>query len=99
MNSFEDDITLTIRPRPTENVSVKIPIDTLQSLNKIAQSKDMSLEALIKYYVGQGLRQDISKIFAEQLMNKTAEVLARYINSEEEICQILEEIKSETRSY
>jgi hypothetical protein len=36
MNSFEDDITLTIRPRPTENVSVKIPTDTLQSLTGIA---------------------------------------------------------------
>ena len=57
MNNPEE-IKLHIRPRPTEKVSIKIPTDTLESLQKIAALKDMSVEALLKFYIGQGLRQD-----------------------------------------
>lgn len=53
-----EEIKLHIRPRPTETVSIKIPTDTLKSLQKIAAIRDMSVEALLKFYIGQGLRQD-----------------------------------------
>jgi hypothetical protein len=62
MNNSEN-LTLKINPRPSEIVSISIPIDTLENLKKIAASKDMSVEGLIKLYIGKNLRQEISQNF------------------------------------
>jgi hypothetical protein len=96
MNKPEKELTLQFHPRPQEKVSLKIPTDTLQSLKKVAVSRDMSVEALVKFYVGQGLRQDLAKLFSNHVLETTAQVLARHIQSEEEIAHILAEIRSET---
>jgi hypothetical protein len=60
MNKPEEEFTLQLHPRPQETISLNIPKDTLESLKKIAESRDMSCEALLKFYIGQGLRQDLS---------------------------------------
>lgn len=96
MNNNQEELKLQLRPRVSEIVSLNIPRDTLASIEQIAASKDMSIEALLKFYIGQGLRQDISKLFNERLLDKTAQVLSRHIQSEEEISQIIQEIKAET---
>ena len=94
--SNSEEIKLQLHPRVTEVVSVKIPIDTLASLEEIAVNKDMSIEALLKFYIGQGLREDISKLFNERLLNTTVQVLSRHIESQEEVSKIIQEIKAET---
>ncbi|MEY3866355.1 MAG: hypothetical protein RLZZ338_246 [Cyanobacteriota bacterium] len=96
MNNSESEITLQLRSRITEKVSISIPIDTLESLTKIATIRDMSVEALLKFYIGQGLRADLTKAFSERVLDTTAQVLARHIDSEEEISTILREIQAET---
>ena len=96
MNTSEEELKINWRTRPTETVSIEIPQDTLESLKKVAASKDMPLAALLKFYIGQSLRQDLTKIFAEQLLEKTAKVLSRHIEYEEEISTIIREIKAET---
>ncbi|WP_242049204.1 BrnA antitoxin family protein [Aulosira sp. FACHB-615] len=88
--------TLQLRPRSHETVSLEIPKDTLESLKKIADSQDMSCEALLKFYIGQGLRQDIAKLFSHRVLEVTAQVLAQHIQSEAEISDILQEIRSQT---
>ena len=93
MSKPEDTAKLAIRPRPTVAVTLSIPVETLESLQRIATRRDMSPEALIKLYVGQGLRQDMSRLFSNRIMETTAEVLARYIPSEEERSAILREIQ------
>ena len=45
----------------TEEVSIGIPKDTLEVLEKVAKKKDLPLKALLKFYVGQGLRNDLSQ--------------------------------------
>ncbi|MTJ54159.1 hypothetical protein FJR38_16650 [Anabaena sp. UHCC 0253] len=94
--SNNEEIKLQLRPRATEVVSMKIPVDTLASLEKVAADKDMSIEALMKFYIGQGLREDIAKLFNERLLNTTVEVLSRHLQSEAEISQNMQEIKAET---
>jgi transcriptional regulator of met regulon len=89
MNNSESEITLQLRSRITEKVSISIPIDTLESLTKIARTRDMSVEALLKFYIGQGLRADLTKAFSERVLDTTAQVLARHLDSEEEISTIL----------
>ena len=97
MNNNPEELELQIRPCVTEVVSLNIPTDTLASLVEVAASKNMSVEALLKFYIGQGLRQDIAKLFNERLLDKTAQVLSRHIDSEEEVSMILQEIKAETK--
>ncbi|MCC5618755.1 hypothetical protein LC605_27435 [Nostoc sp. CHAB 5836] len=50
MNKPEEKLELYFRHSTTETVSMKIPTDTLRSLEKIAASQDMSPEALLKLY-------------------------------------------------
>ena len=83
MNNPEAEIKLQLRPRITETVSIEVPIDTLESLTKIATIRDMSVEALLKFYIGQGLRTDLTKAFSERLLDTTAQVLARHLDSGE----------------
>ena len=92
----EEGFPLNIKPRPSCSVSLSIPNDTLRSLEKAASHRDMSVEALIKFYLGQGLRQDLSKLFHERVMDKTAQVLYRHIQSEAEVSAILNEIRTES---
>lgn len=94
MNQPEESLQLHLKPRPVETLSIQIPKDTLDSLKKVATSRDMSVEALLKFYIGQALRQDLSKLFSERLLESTAEVLSHYIQSEAEISQIMQEIRN-----
>ncbi|HET6228584.1 MAG TPA: hypothetical protein VFE05_00815, partial [Longimicrobiaceae bacterium] len=48
------------RPRPSESVSIRVPLDALETIKRIAASRDMSVEALLKFYIGEGLRRDIA---------------------------------------
>ncbi|MGB3757620.1 MAG: hypothetical protein WBA07_14780 [Rivularia sp. (in: cyanobacteria)] len=97
MSNNHEELQLQIRPREKEIVSLSIPKDTLASLEEVAASRDMSVEALLKFYIGQGLRQDIAKLFNQRLLEKTAQVLSRHIQSEEQISIIMQEIKAETK--
>ncbi|MCA9924885.1 MAG: hypothetical protein KC421_21060 [Anaerolineales bacterium] len=85
---------LNLRPRETETISVAIPKDTLEALRKVASLRDMSDIALLKFYVGQGLRQDLSRLHSDHILETTAQVLSRYIQSEEELSEILREIRA-----
>jgi hypothetical protein len=93
MKKPEEEIELHFRPRAMETVSLEIPKDALDSLKKVAASRDMSYQALLKFYIGQGLRQDLSKLYADHVLDAAAEVLARHIESEEKISTIIREIR------
>jgi hypothetical protein len=95
MKKGEEEITLRLRPRETETVSIEIPKDTLDSLKKVAASRDMSYQALLKFYIGQGLRQDLTKLFGDRVLTTTAQVLARHLQSVEEVSAIMQEIRVE----
>ena len=91
----EEGFKLRLRPRPTTPLTIKIPMEALASTERVAASRDMSVEALVKLYIGQGLRQDLAKLFADRVLETTAQVLTRHIQSEEEVSAILKEIRGE----
>ncbi|MCY7275075.1 MAG: hypothetical protein LH702_15415 [Phormidesmis sp. CAN_BIN44] len=62
MDDPDEILKLQLYPRVTEAVSIQVPIDTLESLKKVADSREMSVEALMKLYIGRGLRQDLTQI-------------------------------------
>ncbi|MHC5723268.1 MAG: hypothetical protein ACYT04_53395 [Nostoc sp.] len=96
MNKHDEELELHLKSCTTETVSIKIPTDALESLKKVAANRDMTLDALIKFYIGQSLRQDLAKLFSERVLEPAAEVLARHIESKEEILTIIQEIQAET---
>jgi len=95
MEKTEEGSELRLCPRPATIVSIQVPEDTWASLEKVAAGRDMSPQALIKLYIGQGLRQDLTRLFADRVLEKAAKVLARHIQSEEEISAIIREIRTE----
>jgi hypothetical protein len=92
----EGEFELNLHPRKKEPVTLEVPTETLESLRKAAAARDMSVDALLKLYIGQGLRQDLSRLFADRVLEMAAHVLARHIQSEEEVSSIIREIRTET---
>jgi hypothetical protein len=88
-----DNYELTVRPRKTESVTITVPLEALESLRRVAGIRDMSEQALLKFYIGQGLRQDLSKLYSDRVLETAAEVLARHLHSDQEVSQILDEIR------
>ena len=44
-----------------------IPVRGIQrSLEEVAASRDMSIDALLKFYIGYGLREDKAKLFSDR---------------------------------
>lgn len=91
-----DNLDLKFRPRETETISIEIPKDTLASLQKVASTRDMSSQALLKFYIGQGLRNDLARLFGDHVLDTATEVLKRHIQSEEEVSSIIREIQTES---
>ncbi len=56
----------------------------------------MSVEALLKLYIGQGLRHDVAQRFADKVLDLTAQVLAQHGQSPEQVDAILRDIRSAT---
>lgn len=96
METLDDEPGLHVGKRSTETITLDIPIDTLETLKKVADSRDMSYQALLKLYIGQGLRQDAVQLYADRVLEMTAEVLARHLDSQEEVAAILQEIQRKT---
>jgi hypothetical protein len=90
--SQPDDEILSLNPRLKVPCSFEIPQDVADSLQRIADGRDLSVEALVKLYIGQGLRQDLAKQFSDRVLDLTASVLARHVDSEE-VAAILREIR------
>jgi hypothetical protein len=93
MKADETDTTLRVRPRPSGAVTIQIPTDTLTSVEDVARRHDMSLQALLRLYVGEGLRKDLAEVFSDRVLETTAAVLSRRIPSESEVSAILSEIR------
>lgn len=98
MSQSEFPTELHLRPRPTTPVTLNIPMDTWATLEQVANSRDMSVEALLKLYVGQGLRHDTAQRFADQVLDLTAQVLARHGQSQEQVDAIVREIRNASRA-
>jgi hypothetical protein len=61
------------RSRETESVPMNLPKTVITSLEKVAASRDMSIDALLKLYIGQSLRQDLSNLRVSPPINTTVE--------------------------
>ncbi len=81
MKKSEESIELHIHPREKETVSIDVPKDVLESLEKVAKKRDMSIQALIKFYIGQGLRHDLYTEHTNHPNETAPEILAKQNSS------------------
>jgi hypothetical protein len=98
MNKPKEELEIHSKSPATTTVAIQIPIDILEPLKKVAISRNTSPEALLRFYIGQGLRQDLNKILSESVLESTAQVLAKHLQSEEQVATIIREIKAATTS-
>lgn len=83
---------LSFKERETVALEINIPKDVLDSLERIATRRDLPVKALIKFYVGQGIKKDLAKIHTDKVLENTEQILKKHFKSEEEIQEILQEI-------
>lgn len=94
---MSQDIELKPRIRASEKIDVTIPLDTLSNLRSIAAERDMSLQGLLKFYIGNGLRSDLARRYILQLLARTEEVLNARLETDEATA-ILREIREDVPS-
>ncbi len=95
-NTADELTVLRPRPRPQTDITLTIPRDVAGSLMRVASARDMSVDALLKLYIGQGLRQDIARLFADRVLDVTAQVLTTHGQSPDQVSAILQEIRTKT---
>lgn len=93
MKKPEHERPLHLHPRDTAVIPLTLPQDVVASVAQVAAQRDMSSEALLKLYIGQGLRQDLARLFGERVLKTTAHVLTRRLQSEETVASIMREIR------
>lgn len=60
--------------RPSTSISMRIPVDLLEKLKRIARLKEMSgYQSVIKYYIGQGLLRDADLVHRIEAEDAQAE--------------------------
>lgn len=84
---------LKFRLRPQQAIELFVPADILPSLDEVAKHRDMPRDALIRFYIGKGLRQDLAQMFGEKVMEATAQVLSRHQVTKEQADEIVKEIR------
>lgn len=56
--------------RESAEVKLNIPKDVLETLQKIADQKEMSVESVLKFFIGQGLRNELDSKSASELLKQ-----------------------------
>ena len=102
---FDDDREFTIEeltarayPRKAETLSVLVPENVMKSLKEIADRRGTTIDALVRLYIGQCLRKDLSDLFKNTVLERTEEILRQHLSSEEEIIGIMQKIRSSYQS-
>lgn len=71
------------RPRPATDVTIRIPLDTLAAIDRVAAQRGMSREALLRYYIGHELRVDLAEFHLQEPFKTSEQKLAESQQVEE----------------
>lgn len=66
----EEGFELKFYPQEMEEISISIPKLSFEALENVAKKKDLPVKALLKFYIGQGLRKDLSPEESGELFRK-----------------------------
>ncbi len=84
------------KDRPTTTITMRIPVDVVESLKTIAPTRGFTAyQTLLKSYISEGLRRDEAE-FEQQTARKLAEALKRRGVSETLLQEALAEVQAAT---
>jgi hypothetical protein len=66
----EEGFPFKLYPQETKAISINISVETMEVLEKKANERDLPVGALLKLYIGQGLRLDMTEEESRDLMLK-----------------------------
>jgi hypothetical protein len=76
------------KDRRTTTIAIRIPVDVLEKLRRIAPIKGMAgYQSLIKYYVGQGLLRDMDLVRQTEQEDAKLEATLKKIGLEQDKIQ------------
>jgi len=80
-----------------KHISIRVPEDVLEDLKRVAPLKGMTgYQALIKFYIGQGLRKDLRELREAETSGKLETVLVECGVDAEQRQEILHRLKEQT---
>lgn len=82
-----------MRRQTTTDITLDLLDTVIESLEEVAAIKGMTTRALIRRYIGEGLREDLGDIMANRVKNATTQVLIERLESEDEVTAIMDEIR------
>ncbi len=84
------------KDRPAKHISIRIPEDVLEDLKRVAPFKGISgYQALIKFYIGQGLRKDLRDLWQDEHGGRLETVMAECGVDQDQRREILDRLKEE----
>jgi hypothetical protein len=84
------------KDRPMTSISLRVPEDVIEDLKAIAPTLGFSgYQALIKAYIGQGLRKDLARLENDQV-KLVVESLRRHGVDDQVIAEAIAEVKAKT---
>ncbi len=85
------------KDRPTRPITIRMPVDVLEDLKRVAPTKDLpGYQSLIKFYIRQGLRLDLERLWeTEEKAKKLEAILTEYGLKKEQKSRIWEALGGE----
>ena len=84
------------RTEPSRPFNILMPERVIESIESIARYKDTTCEALIRLYIGVGLRDDLARYFDEQVLTATEAAIAKRL-PQQDVAAVMQEVRSEFR--
>lgn len=91
------------KDRPTKPITIRMPEDVVEDLKRVAPTRDLpGYQSLIKFYVRQGLRLDLERLWETENGFKKLESIFNELGLKEEqtsrIWEVIGELKKEQTS-
>ncbi len=77
------------------DITLQVPEKAMRSLRRVAERRELPIEAVMKFYISRGLREDLADLFAGDVIEKTEQVLSKHLKSKKEVSDIIHEIKND----
>jgi len=82
------------KDRPMTMISLRIPEDVVEDLRRVAPVLGFSgYQPLIRAYIGQGLRADLTRLEEDQIINDFIESLRKHGVEDEVIASVMAEVR------
>lgn len=69
--STPEGLKLQINEEKLTDITLQVPEKALRSLRRIAERRELPVEAVMKFYISKGLREDHADLFAGDVIEKS----------------------------